>query len=195
MTRACFSPATTGSFISLGLHVSALSLQRWHSTGLQHVLIRQCWCSRKQCLLCASCVLCVCAHRVYLSEHCALPEKQRLPGVHQDQIKVGLPGPVGGTSLWSIQTRHKLKTTHTDIKMFLQPSTAYLIQLWVIKREVKKIYTLPSGHGGSQTGRSWFSVRTQHRITVNPNAAVFRVNTAATAANRRNEPLSHHCNV
>lgn len=77
------------------------------------------------------CVVCVRAHRVYLSEHRTLSEEQRLPGVHQDQIKVGLPGPVGGTSLWSIQTHTQVKS-HTYAykhKMFLQPQTAYLIQL------------------------------------------------------------------
>lgn len=38
-------------------------------------------------------------HRVHLSEHRPLAEEERLPGVHQDQVKVGLPGPVGGAGL------------------------------------------------------------------------------------------------
>lgn len=52
-------------------------------------------------------ILAVCsesAHRVDLSEHRTLSEEQGLPGIHQDQIKVGLPGPVRGTRLWWIQT-------------------------------------------------------------------------------------------
>ncbi|KAF3843997.1 hypothetical protein F7725_016045 [Dissostichus mawsoni] len=48
----------------------------------------------------------VSAHRVHLSEHRPLSEEQRLPGVHQDQIEVGLPGPVGGSRLgltWQVE--------------------------------------------------------------------------------------------
>lgn len=52
----------------------------------------------------------VSTHRVDLSEHCTLTKEQRLPGINQDQIKVGLPGPVRGTRLWWIQTH---KHTHT----------------------------------------------------------------------------------
>lgn len=62
----------------------------------------------------------VSAHRVDLSEHCTLSEEQRLPGVHQDQIKVGLPGPVGGTGLWSIETHthtQKQKVLHTNMNI------------------------------------------------------------------------------
>lgn len=39
------------------------------------------------------------AYRVHLSEHCALPKKHWLPGIHQNKVKVGLPGLMGCTCL------------------------------------------------------------------------------------------------
>lgn len=38
-------------------------------------------------------------HSVDLPQHCSLSKEDRLSGVHQDQVKVGLPGPVGCTWL------------------------------------------------------------------------------------------------
>lgn len=83
------------------------------------------------------------AHRVHLSEHCALSKEKRLPGVHQDQIKVGLPGPVGGTNLWWIQKKrpHKEKVTHKNIKhpfSTFQRAIKALIYLWAMG-EVKQV--------------------------------------------------------
>lgn len=40
-------------------------------------------------------------HRVHLSENRSLAEEERLPGVYEYQVKVGLPGSVGGASLWA----------------------------------------------------------------------------------------------
>lgn len=45
-------------------------------------------------------------HRVHLSEHRPLCEEQRLPGVHQNQAKVGLPGPVGRAVLLDTSQVH-----------------------------------------------------------------------------------------
>lgn len=50
------------------------------------------------------------AYCVHLSEHCTLCEEQRFPGIHQDQIKVGLPGPVRGARLgWMETHKHEYK--------------------------------------------------------------------------------------
>lgn len=93
------------------------------------------------------------AHRVHLSEHRALSEEQWLPGVDQDQIEVRLPGSVGGSSLWRIQTHTRIHKQTTRPS----PSLAYSAHFRVWSK------LLPLGHGGSQTGRSWFSMRTQQR--------------------------------
>jgi len=53
------------------------------------------------------------AHHVDLSEHRALAEEQRLPGVHEDQIKVGLPVPVGDAGLHAKQAIKSHTHTHT----------------------------------------------------------------------------------
>lgn len=107
----------------------------------------------------------VSAHRVHLSEHRTLSEEQWLPGVHQDQIKVGLPGPVGGAGLGTNTHTQAIRQTstyeHMSI-MCLSRSPVYSIHVKVwSKGKRKKSYVLPLGHGESQTGRSWFSVRTQ----------------------------------
>lgn len=39
------------------------------------------------------------AYRVHLSEHCTLPKKHWLSGIHQNKVKVGLPGLMGCTCL------------------------------------------------------------------------------------------------
>lgn len=111
------------------MHICASSLKSRHAIGLQHVRIRQRSHAVLRYLVMSSLPPAVCsvsAHRVDLSEHRALCEEQRLPGVHQDQIKVGLPGPVGGTSLWWIQTyTHKSHTCTYEHKTGLLPSPAY----------------------------------------------------------------------
>lgn len=94
----------------------------------------------------------VSAHRVDLSQHRTLSEEQRLPGVHQDQIKVGLPGPVGGTSLWWVHTH-----THTVRVNIEHASFTCTCNTFKVRSKGRESFVLPSGHEGSQTGRSWFS--------------------------------------
>lgn len=38
-------------------------------------------------------------HRVNLPQDCSLSKEDGLPGVHQNQVKVGLPGPVWHSGL------------------------------------------------------------------------------------------------
>lgn len=73
-------------------------------------------------------------HCVHLSQNCSFSEEQRLPGVHQDQVKVGLPGSVRGPRL---RTAHKSEPV------------AGKLENRICLRFASSVGFLPLDHGGS----------------------------------------------
>lgn len=161
-------------FFYMCMHIYASGLKSRHAVGLQHVRIRQ----RSHAVLsCPSCVFCVCSPCRLVWAPCPLRRTAaswRPPGSDQSRTAraCGRYQPVVDTN---VHTHTKVTHAHMNIK-----------RVFCLHQRIQHIskcnqsFILPLGHGGSQTGRSWFSMRTQHT----DRQWWGRVNTAVSAASR-----------